>query len=33
VFDHVERPLVVRGGSREFGLVHLAHRWQDRIDR
>ena len=33
VFDHVERPLVVRGKSREFGVVHLAHRWHDQIDR
>jgi lipopolysaccharide transport system ATP-binding protein len=33
VFDHVERALVVRGSSREFGLVHLAHRWHDQIER
>jgi lipopolysaccharide transport system ATP-binding protein len=33
VFDHVERPLIVRGNSREFGVVHLAHRWHDQIDR
>lgn len=33
VFDHVERPLIVRGSSREFGVVHLAHRWHDQIDR
>jgi lipopolysaccharide transport system ATP-binding protein len=33
VFDHVERPFVVRGSSREFGLVHLAHRWHDRVER
>jgi lipopolysaccharide transport system ATP-binding protein len=33
VFDHVERPLVVRGNSREFGVVHLAHRWHDQVDR
>ena len=33
VFDHVERPLVVRGSSREFGLVHLAHRWHDGVER
>ena len=33
VFDNVERPLVVRGRTRELGLVHLAHRWHDGIDR
>jgi lipopolysaccharide transport system ATP-binding protein len=33
VFDDVERPLVVRGRTRELGLVHLAHRWHDGIDR
>lgn len=33
VFDHVERPLVVRGRTRELGLVHLAHRWHDEILR
>ena len=27
LFDTVERPLSVRGASREFGLVRLAHRW------
>jgi len=27
LFDTVERSLVVRGVSREFGLVRLAHRW------
>jgi lipopolysaccharide transport system ATP-binding protein len=27
VFDTVERAIVVRGASREFGLVRLAHRW------
>ena len=27
LFDTVERALVVRGASREFGLVRLAHRW------
>ena len=27
VFDTVERPLVVRGSTSEFGLVRLAHRW------
>ena len=29
LFDTVERALVVRGASREFGLVRLAHRWID----
>jgi len=27
LFDTAERGLVVRGASREFGLVRLAHRW------
>ncbi|MEO6688396.1 MAG: ABC transporter ATP-binding protein [Dokdonella sp.] len=27
VFDTVERGVIVRGASREFGLVRLAHRW------
>ncbi len=27
LFDTVERSLVVRGASRELGLVRLAHRW------
>jgi lipopolysaccharide transport system ATP-binding protein len=27
LFDTVERSVVVRGASREFGLVRLAHRW------
>ena len=27
LFDGVERGIVVRGASREFGLVRLAHRW------
>ncbi len=27
LFDTVERGLIVRGESREFGLVRLAHRW------
>jgi ABC-type polysaccharide/polyol phosphate transport system ATPase subunit len=31
LFDTVERGIVVRGASREFGLVRLAHRW--RMDR
>jgi lipopolysaccharide transport system ATP-binding protein len=33
VFDIVERPLIVRGKTRELGLVHLAHRWHDGIAR
>jgi lipopolysaccharide transport system ATP-binding protein len=28
LFDTVERGLVVRGASRELGLVRLAHRWR-----
>jgi lipopolysaccharide transport system ATP-binding protein len=28
LFDHVERPLVVTGETREMGLVRLAHRWE-----
>lgn len=27
IFDSVERSVVVRGASREFGSVRLAHRW------
>jgi lipopolysaccharide transport system ATP-binding protein len=27
LFDTVERAVVVRGASREFGLVRLGHRW------
>ncbi|MFC4819469.1 ABC transporter ATP-binding protein [Dokdonella ginsengisoli] len=27
IFDTIERSFVVRGASREFGLVRLAHRW------
>jgi lipopolysaccharide transport system ATP-binding protein len=27
LFDTVERAVVVRGATREFGLVRLAHRW------
>ncbi len=27
LFDTVERGIIVRGASREFGLVRLAHRW------
>ncbi|HJU24039.1 MAG TPA: ATP-binding cassette domain-containing protein [Casimicrobiaceae bacterium] len=33
VFDHVERSLIVRGSTRELGLVHLRHCWHDGIDR
>ena len=33
VFDNVERALVVRGRTRELGLVHLAHRWHDGVLR
>jgi lipopolysaccharide transport system ATP-binding protein len=29
LFDHVERPIVVTGDSRELGLVRLQHRWND----
>ena len=29
LFDHVERPLVVTGETREMGLVRLEHRWND----
>jgi lipopolysaccharide transport system ATP-binding protein len=27
LFDTVERAVIVRGASREFGLVRLGHRW------
>lgn len=27
LFDHVERPLVITGDSREMGFVRLPHRW------
>jgi lipopolysaccharide transport system ATP-binding protein len=27
IFDTVERSFVIRGASREFGLVRLTHRW------
>ncbi|MFI4970367.1 MAG: ABC transporter ATP-binding protein [Lysobacterales bacterium] len=27
LFDTVERAVIVRGASREFGMVRLAHRW------
>jgi lipopolysaccharide transport system ATP-binding protein len=30
LFDHVERPLVISGSSREMGFVRLAHRWNVR---
>lgn len=30
VFDTMERPFTVRGSTREFGLVRLAHRWDER---
>ncbi len=33
VFDNVERSLVVTGKTRELGLVHLAHRWHDGVER
>ncbi|MGN6518904.1 MAG: ABC transporter ATP-binding protein [Dokdonella sp.] len=29
VFDTMERSLTIRGATREFGLVRLAHRWID----
>ena len=29
LFDTAERTIVVRGATREFGLVRLAHRWSD----
>jgi len=32
VFDTIERSIVMRGASREFGLVRLAHRWQDSTE-
>ncbi|MFA5683146.1 MAG: ABC transporter ATP-binding protein [Lysobacteraceae bacterium] len=28
LFDTVERGMIVRGQSREFGIAHLAHQWQ-----
>jgi lipopolysaccharide transport system ATP-binding protein len=28
MFDTLEKPLVVTGGAREFGLVRIAHRWR-----
>ncbi|MEO8011258.1 MAG: ABC transporter ATP-binding protein [Dokdonella sp.] len=32
MFDTMERGLTVRGASREFGLVRLAHRWRSADD-
>jgi len=29
LFDTVERGVTIRGASREFGMVRLAHRWMD----
>lgn len=29
LFDTIERSIVVRGNTREFGLVRLSHRWND----
>ena len=29
LFDTIERPLTIRGQSREFGLVRLEHRWTE----
>jgi lipopolysaccharide transport system ATP-binding protein len=29
LFDHVERPLLVTGEAREYGVVRLPHRWGD----
>ena len=29
LFDHVERPFVVSGASREMGFVRLPHRWHE----
>ncbi len=31
LFDTVDRGVMVRGASREFGLVRLPHRWGDRV--
>jgi hypothetical protein len=28
LFDTIEHPLTVRGQSREFGVVRLAHTWR-----
>jgi lipopolysaccharide transport system ATP-binding protein len=32
VFDTLERSVTIRGATREFGLVHLAHRWGSAAD-
>jgi lipopolysaccharide transport system ATP-binding protein len=29
LFDHVERPLLVTGEAREYGVVRLPHRWSE----
>lgn len=31
LFDTIERGLTIRGESREFGLVRLAHRWNPSV--
>ncbi|MBS0558325.1 MAG: ABC transporter ATP-binding protein [Proteobacteria bacterium] len=31
LFDTIERGLTVRGASREFGMVRLAHAWNDEM--
>ncbi len=31
LFDTLERPLTIRGKSREFGMVRLQHRWNTEI--
>jgi lipopolysaccharide transport system ATP-binding protein len=34
IFDTAERKLTVRGATREFGLVRLAHHWRSTaVDR
>ena len=33
MFDTFARGLVVRGATREMGLVHLPHRWLDRATK
>jgi len=33
IFDQLERPLTVRGATREVGFVHLPHRWHDGVAR
>ena len=32
LFDNVERPLVVKGETRELGLVRLPHRWRASVE-